>query len=131
MQTAGKEFTPDHLPDITTQQKLLNNKTFPEKYRAQIILALLHFPELINVKIRFEEKRQWFPLASRPNWKTLWKDRNDREYLILLSIESPFFPGDLLFQNLPFNAQIGILGHELCHTVFFLNKKIWKYFLSL
>ena len=123
-----KNLTPEDLPDPLIQAKLLQNKKFPEKYRLQILLALLPFPELINVRIRFEERKQWFPLASRPNWKRMFLPKNQWEYLILFSTKSTYFSESLLFSQIPFNAQIGILGHELCHTIYFLDKKMMGVF---
>ena len=29
---------------------------------------------------------------------------------------------NLLLKNLPFNSQVGVIGHELSHTVYYLNR---------
>jgi hypothetical protein len=93
-----------------------------ERYQDQIAIALSYFPELKKANIRFYIKISRLAFASRPNWKTLWGNKSQREYLIILSAQSDIVPEKLLFHNLPFNAQIGILGHELSHTVFYLKR---------
>lgn len=98
-------------------------KIIPASIRLPALIALSHFPELATVRIRFEFKRSGLAYASRPDWTTMWYPRARWRYMIVLSTHSPKVPPSLLFDRLPFNAQIGILGHELCHTAYYINKR--------
>lgn len=98
-------------------------KTIPASIRLPALIALSHFPELSTVQIRFEFKRSGLAYASRPDWTTMWYPRTRWRYLIVLSIYTLKVPSALLFDRLPFNAQIGILGHELSHTAYYINKR--------
>lgn len=125
-----REYKEENLPQKSLQDQILQNKTFPEKYRSQIYLALQAFPELANVNIRFAERKQWLPLASRPNWITMFRKKKNWEYLIIISTQSREFSEELLFHKIPFNGQIGILGHELSHTIYYLDKSFLQIFVT-
>ena len=98
------------------------SKIIPESIQLQALLALSHFPELKEMNVRFVFAKSQLAYASRPDLKSIFQPPLKREYLIILSTYSSKTPTELLFSNLPFNAQIGILGHELSHTIFYLDK---------
>jgi len=109
-----------HLVDLRTQYG--NAKTIPVKYEKQILLALSYFPELINIEIEFRLKNQPTPLTSRPQLGSMLRNAKKRHYIVTISgkNDSGFEP--ILFHNLGFNAQIGVLGHELSHVSEFTTK---------
>lgn len=100
------------------------NKYYPISYEVPILIALSYFPELKNSTIYFVEKESEFAFSSQPALYSLFKDKHKREYKIILSTYSSKVPDHLLFSSLPLNVQVGILGHELTHTVYYLNKSI-------
>jgi hypothetical protein len=106
------------------KEKFGSKKEIPENFELAALLALSHFPELKEIKIKFIIRNAALAFASRPDWKTMFRDKNDWEYLIVISNRSNSIPEKLLLKNIPFNAQIGILGHELSHTVYYLNKSL-------
>lgn len=91
------------------------NKVVPEKYEAQILIALSYYPELKNTKIEFRLTKAKTPLTSRPTVLGLFRSANKRNYCITISEQSIAYLEPILFKNLNFNAQIGVLGHELAH----------------
>lgn len=98
------------------------NKIIPESLELQALLALSHFPELKEINVKFIFSKSTLAYASRPAIKSIFQPPLKREYLIILSTSSSKIPKELLFPNLPFNAQVGILGHELSHTSYYLNQ---------
>lgn len=116
-----KEFFPEKIESLEIlKDKFEAFKKFPQKYEMAILTALSYFPELTNEKITFIEKKSLLAFSSRPSLSSLFKRK--KEYLIILSTESKKVPPHLLFSSLSLNKQIGILGHELSHTIFYLNK---------
>ena len=103
-----------------------NNKTLPKGYELQALLALRHYPELRETKIKFIVDDVSIPLSSRPHWSSMLRSAKNRTYQVIIdnNLEGP--AAALLLKNQPFNAQIGIIGHELAHTVYYLNRSFFE-----
>lgn len=101
------------------------HKQLPKGYEKQALVALSYYPELKNTRIVFKvRKKGGAPFVSRPTtWSLLFRKRAKRKYRILISQKTKAILAPILMKNLPFNAQIGVLGHELAHTSFYLEKK--------
>jgi len=97
------------------------HKTYPPQYEEQILIALSYYPELKNVPIHFRIKEKHTPLATRSSWSGLLKEHERRDYVITISINTEQMLKPILFENLPFNAQIGVIGHELGHVIEFMS----------
>ncbi len=100
------------------------NKILPKGFEIATLVALSHYPELKEVKIRFVLKETFIPLVSRPNITSMFKRKKNWEYLVIISDHSNDDMETILLKNLSFNAQVGIIGHELGHTAYYLDKKI-------
>lgn len=98
------------------------NKILPQGYELQALIALSHFPELKGVKIKFVMKPAYIPLTSQPNLWTILRKTDHREYLVIISSQSSPIMDNIILKSLSFNAQIGVIGHELAHTAFYINK---------
>lgn len=99
------------------------NKILPEDFELPALLAISHFPTLKDVRIEFQVIQQGPPLSSRPTtWTTLFRNRKKRKYIITINDNMNTWYSSLLLRNLTFNAQIGVLGHELAHTADFVSK---------
>ena len=99
-----------------------NNKEIPNKIKVQTLIALSFYPELNDVKIIFRFRKRTTPLTSRPQLLSTFKRKINRTYVITISTNTNENLTPILFLNLPFNAQIGVLGHELGHIVEYKNK---------
>jgi hypothetical protein len=101
------------------------NKILPTGFELQALLALSHYPELQHVAIRFIVDDVSIPLSSRPHWASMLHSARNRTYLVVIdnNLEGP--RDVLLLKNQPFNAQIGIIGHELAHTVYYLRRSFF------
>lgn len=97
------------------------NKEMPAGYEKQILYALSYFPELVHAKIKFQIKKSTGGIIdTRPTMGSLFRKSSKRTYLVAIydSTEGRKLP---TFSNAGVNGQVGILGHELCHIVYFNN----------
>lgn len=104
-----------------------DRKELPEGYELQALLALSHFPELKHVRIRFVRSDARIPISSRPRPVSVIRSRWNRLYLVVIDTAMPGQPGRdrLLLKNQPFNAQVGIIGHELAHTASYVHRRFF------
>jgi len=101
--------------DAGQYSKFATNKKIPEAIQSQTLRALSFYPELKNARIIFRFRKRRTPLSSRPQLLSTFKKRKNRKYVITISTKSNKKLAPILFLNLPYNAQIGVLGHELGH----------------
>ncbi|MEQ8955212.1 MAG: hypothetical protein RL120_13855 [Gammaproteobacteria bacterium] len=101
------------------------NKELPPGYELQALLALSHFPELGDVRIRFIYDDVDIPLSSRPFWASMLRSAKNRTYLVVIDSHRDSGRQALLVKNQPFNAQVGIIGHELAHAVYYLERSFF------
>ncbi len=97
-----------------------NNKHICDTFRTQILIALSYYPELKDAHIQFARRRIKTTMACRPKWSFFLKKREERVYLILINKRRRI--EGVLLRNVPFNAQIGVIGHELGHIVDYSQK---------
>lgn len=97
-----------------------NNKEYPLEYEQQFLLALSHYPELKDVIIELKYSKERTTMACRPKISSLFSET--RRYYILINNKEDF--DGILLEDVPFNAQIGVIGHELAHVVDFENKTL-------
>lgn len=91
-------------------------------FELQCLLALSHFPELKDTPIDFIVGPSYWPLSSRPQILSTLLPPLERKYLVLISSDSADFWEPILLKNTPFNEQVGIIAHELGHTVYYQDK---------
>ena len=101
-------------------------KVLPEGYELQALIALSMYPELKDVKITFEFVPIFAPLESNFDIPTLIRSGKNRTYRILLSNDSTTFFKDALFTDMPFDAQVAMLTHELGHTVYYHQLNLFQ-----
>jgi len=122
----GKKPVADITDSIAGKYAMLSkefgeNKEIPAAYEKQILYALSYFPELVHTKIKFEIKKSSGGIIStRPTIGSLLRKSSKRTYIVLIydSTEGRKLP---VFGNADVNGQVGILGHELCHIIYFNN----------
>jgi hypothetical protein len=106
------------------------NKTIPVEYGNAINIALSYYPELADVKIRIKVKRKLAPLAARPSILSTFLRAKKRNYVVTISNHTINKLNPILLKNLSFNAQIGVIGHELSHIAEY-NSKNGFFFIAL
>lgn len=107
-------------------KKFGKDKKLPYCFEMQALLALSHYPQLADVPIDFLVQDAMIPLSSRPNPFHLFQPWRTRRYLVVISSKSWKMLEPILLKNLPFDEQVGVLGHELAHTVYYLDKSALK-----
>lgn len=98
------------------------NKVLAPGFELACLVALSHYPELKEVPIEFRVQPAFIPLSSRPDPITIVFPWIRRNYLVVISDASEDFFEPILMKRLPFNEQVGVVGHELAHTVYYLDK---------
>lgn len=96
-------------------------KEVPDRYALAFYTALSHFPELDSSNITFKEARIKTTLNARPTvGSLLFRKRQNRSYVIRVNSKSN--DSLILLTDVPFNAQIGLFGHELTHFSDYYSK---------
>ena len=106
--------------DFATQKK------YPKQIEKPLLTALSYYPELKDTKIIFRLKKRNTPLTSRPRFFHVFKGKKKRVYVITISTKTLKTFEPILFHNLPYNAQIGVLAHELGHIVTYKQKSSFQ-----
>ncbi len=101
-------------------------KKIPEDIRKQVLIALSFYPELKDTKLHFRFRKRTTPLTSRPRIFSIFRKKKNRAYVITISTKSKARLSPILFENLPYNAQIGVLGHELGHIAYYKTKNSFQ-----
>ena len=111
---ASMEFDLDSL-----KREIGSNKGLPEGYEEVAAIAYSAYPELRDAAIDMVLTQDGAPMESNFDLTTLLVPWKQRKYRILLndSPESYFDP--ILLRALPFDAQVGILAHELGHVAYY------------
>ena len=127
-QTIFKEFKRDSAA-LYFPFAVLQNKEIPFQYDTLVRIALKYYPELENTKIRIRIKKQSSPLTARPKLFAIFRNASKRKYIITISnkVDSRF--STILLNNLSYNSQIGVIGHELGHITDY-NKRNGIYFIK-
>jgi len=108
--------------DAASYEAFAKNKKIPKEIREQALIALSFYPELEDTKIIFRLKKRKTPLTSRPRISNVFRGKKNRTYVITISSETKHYLAPILFSNLPYNAQVGVLGHEIGHIVEYKTK---------
>lgn len=86
----------------------------PLQYKDAAFVALTYFPQLKNTTIVFKEAKIKTTMSARPVFASLFKKKNSRKYIIRIN-NCYHTKGKITLDEVPFNAQIGVIGHELAH----------------
>lgn len=96
------------------KSNLGSRKTFLKEFEKQTLTALSYYPELKDCQIEFIRSNIKTTMACRPTTSSLTR-RYNREYII--TIDNNDEGQGITLDNVPYNAQIGVIGHELAHIV--------------
>lgn len=108
----------DFEDKIDSLRKLCGyRKKIPPEFELQTLIAISHYPDLHKAKIKFKySKRAKLPIAARPSFVDFIHTRKNRQYKIVMRVGSDY----VLRRS--FNAQVGLIGHELAHIQFYRYK---------
>lgn len=103
-----------------------SHKRIPALYEGQILEALSHFPELRNVYIKFRIRPSLATAKTKPDFTSMFLPKGKRRYIVTISNSTSDTLKPLLLENLPYGAQVGLLGHELSHVTDFSKKSSYN-----
>jgi hypothetical protein len=105
----------DSLSLDDLRQRCGRNKHIPPRLEIQALKALSAYPDLAEASITFKFRKQKTAHSARPTLFSVFRKPNHRKYIVFVSTKVPdfFLPGQHF--NLPYTAQVGVLGHELGH----------------
>lgn len=96
------------------------NKIIPAEYEKAILTALSHYPELKYTKIHFKKtNRSATPYGTMPSPNSFLRPSARRKYIVTLLEKANAPVKNVLFKNLPFDAQVAVIAHELIHVLQF------------
>ncbi len=97
-----------------------NNKIFVEEFLEPTLIALSHYPELVDTPIEFKCSAEATTMAARPKTMSMFFGR---KYVVLINDKEEF--EGIHLGDVPRNAQIGIIGHELAHIADYQNHNLF------
>ena len=103
------------------RSELLNNKRVHGDFEQAILAALMYYPTLTDAHIIFRERKLATTMAARPKANSIFKKTENRRYIILINSRQNKLKAPLL-RDIPFEARVGIIGHELAHIVDYNRK---------
>jgi hypothetical protein len=114
-----RESFEDNLSEL--RNEFGGKKIFPAEIEVECLAALSFYPELKNTDIEFRFGNLNFTMISKPQSKSILKDRTRRQYAII--IQKPgLSKNNLEWKSLSFNAMVGWIGHELGHVLHYSHK---------
>lgn len=102
----------------------MKNKSIPEYIKHEAEMALSFYPELENTPIEFKltTNSGSSVMKAQPKFWSLFKNKNKREYVVLISRHFDIKKRELHTSHIPKEVMIGWLGHELGHIMDYRNR---------
>lgn len=107
------------------ESEVYKNKEIPKELKSEINKALSYYPALKDVPIIFKLKKRvrGSVMQAQPHFKTLLKGR--KGYVINISKDLNIKDKKIMIQDLPQDALIGWIGHELGHVMDYLDRSFF------
>jgi len=118
---ANRDYDLDSLKAI-----IGDNKGLPEGFEVVAAIAYSAYPQLKEVEVDMLLTQNGPPMMADINIWRLFGPKRNREYLILLNDAKNTFFDPILLRSLPFDAQVGILAHELGHVAYYHQLSLFQ-----
>ncbi|TRX60083.1 hypothetical protein FNH22_08515 [Fulvivirga sp. M361] len=119
---ANREYDLDSLRAI-----IGDNKGLPEGFEIAAAIAYSAYPQLKEVNIDMILTQTGAPMEATVDIWSLFGSGKHRQYLILLNDAQNTFFDPILLRALPFDAQVGILAHELGHVAYYHKLSLFQF----
>lgn len=96
----------------------------PEAFSDAFYLALSHYPELQGVQIEVSYSPIPTTLQVQPVPGSLFGKRSKRRYRISINSDEDF--EGIFFRDIPFNAKVGLVAHEMGHILDYEHKNFFQ-----
>lgn len=103
------------------------NKHIPDEIREVTLLALSHYPELIDVEIdfQFQHKIRGSVMQAQPKvGSLLFNKKESRSYRVKISRHLELLDEWVPIEELPQQVLLGWIGHELGHIKDYLDRSM-------
>jgi hypothetical protein len=91
------------------------------KFKEALSQAAREFPELNGLSIEVRRKHIGTMMAARPKPGFIFRKPEHRKYVIFIT-DKPGMNAEKIYSHMSYCAQLGVLGHELCHILDYRNK---------
>ena len=125
-----EQIIPDDFPELDIDIDLEQfgvNKDIPDEIREVTLLALSHYPELLDVKIdfQFQNKIRGSVMQAQPKiGSLLFGNKDSRSYRIKISRYLDLMDERVPIEELPQKVLLGWIGHELGHVKDYLDRSM-------
>jgi hypothetical protein len=119
---AGRQYDLDSIKSI-----IGSNKGLPEGFEIAAAIAFSAYPELKDVNIDMVLTLDGAPMESSLEIWSLFGLAKNRRYLVLLNDAANSYFDPILLRSLPFDAQVGILAHELGHIAYYHELNMFEF----
>jgi hypothetical protein len=100
------------------------NKKIPAVIKESALIALSHYPELLETPIKFVFKQyiDGSVMQAQPKFSTLLQGKEGRAYQINISSTFKLIHSAMPIHQLPQDIMVGWIGHELGHVMDYENR---------
>ena len=114
--------------DLDSLRQIIgDNKGLPEGFEIAAAIAYSAYPELKDATIDMTLTPDGAPMEATIDISSLFVPWQNRRYRILLNNGQQTFFDPILLRALPFDAQVGILAHELGHVAYYDKLNILQF----
>src|SRR5690554_244259 len=128
LQDQLESIIPDDLPELVSNlEKFGINKDIPDEIREVTLLALSHYPELmdVNIDFQFQNKIRGSVMQAQPKiGSLLFNNKDNRAYRIKISRHLELLDEMVPIEELPHKVLLGWIGHELGHIKDYLDRSM-------
>jgi hypothetical protein len=111
---------------LSDRMKLIcpSYSSIPTELEIPMLLALIHFPEIKNSRIKFKLAKIKTTMNARPTMGSLiFRSKEKRTYIVRINDQK--MDSVISIFEVPYNAQIGVFGHEFSHFVDYVGLSFW------
>jgi hypothetical protein len=90
------------------------------KLKLAYYVALTHYPELKDAKVKLKLKPISSTMQAQPRWDFLFRSRKSRNYKIFVNTDESYT--GITYKDLSFNSLVGWIGHEMAHLTDYSEK---------
>lgn len=111
----------DSLYNIYGKHKIL-----PSGFELPALMALSHYPTLKDISVEFKFTNAKVAHTARPSIASVFYPKRKRKYVVSISNSVKEELENTRLVHLSYNAQIGVLGHELAHIEDYINLNFFQ-----
>lgn len=97
-------------------------KTVAIELESVFYTAIKYYPELKDTKIVVKSKNIKTTMQCRPRMDFIFRKAENRTYIIYVDNKKKGNDG-VLYKDLPLDARVGVMGHELAHVIDYRSMK--------